>query len=93
MKRNIFIVDAQIVDANGTFSKLNGYPKTFDSRSYNNDIDKALLRARGEFYDTVGAMCKRDDRQLQTALVMSADGFILDRESIGAIADVPDQAE
>ena len=89
MKRNIFIVDAQIVDANGTFSKLNGYPKTFDSRSYN-DIDKALLRARGEFYDTVGAMCKRDDRQLQTAFVMSADGFILDRESIGAIADVPD---
>lgn len=90
MKRNIFIVDAQIVDANGTFSKLNGYPKTFDSRSYNNDIDKALLRARGEFYDTVGAMCKRDDRQLQTAIVMSADGFILERESIGAIADVPD---
>lgn len=90
MKRNIFIVDAQIVDANGTFSKLNGYPKTFDSKNYGNDIDKALLRARGEFHEVLGAMCKVDTRQLQTALVMSADGFILERESIGAIADVPD---
>ena len=93
MERNIFVVDAQIVDANGTFSKLSGYPKFFDSRSYSNDINKALLRARGEFYDTIGAMCKRDDRQLQTAILMSADGFVIEREAIGAIADVPDQAE
>lgn len=93
MERNIFLVDAQIVDANGAFNKLSGYPKLFDSRSYSNDINKALLRARGEFYDTVGAMCKRDDRQLQTALLMSADGFVIEREAIGAIADLPDQAE
>ena len=93
MERNIFIVDAQIVDANGTFNKLSGYPKLFDSRSYDDNIDKALLRARGEFYDTIGAMCKRDDRQLQTAILMSADGFVIEREAIGAIADVPDQTE
>ena len=93
MERNIFLVDAQIVDANGTFNKLSGYPKLFDSRSYSNDINKVLLRARGEFYDTVGAMCKRDDRQLQTAILMSADGFIIEREAIGAIVDDPDQAE
>ena len=92
MKRNIFIVDAQIVDANGTFNKLTGYPKLFDSRSYSNDIDKALLRARGEFYDTIGAMCKRDDRQLQTAILMSADGFVIERSSIGEIADVEPDA-
>ena len=93
MERNIFIVDAQIVDANGTFNKLSGYPKLFDSRGYSNDIDKTLLRARGEFYDTIGAMCKRDDRQLQTAILMSADGFVIEREAIGAIADIPDQTE
>ena len=93
MKRNIFIVEAQIVDANGTFSKLSGYPKLFDSRSYDNNIDKALLRARGEFYETVGAMCKRDDRQLQTVILMSADGFVLEKESIGEISDLSDQTE
>lgn len=92
MKRNIFIVDAQIVDSTGAFNKLTGYPKQFDSRSYNNDMDKALLRARGEFYDTVGAMCKRDDRQLQTAILMSADGFVIERSSIGEIADVEPNA-
>ena len=93
MERNIFIVDAQIVDSTGAFNKLSGYPKLFDSRSYSNDVDKALLRARGEFYDTIGAMCKRDDRQLQTAILMSADGFVIEREAIGAIADIPDQTE
>ena len=93
MKRNIFIVDAQIVDANGTFNKLSGYPKLFDSRSYSDDVDKTLQRARGEFHEAFGAMCKRDDRQLQVVILMTADGFVLDRETIGEIADLPDSIE
>ena len=90
MKRQIFIVHASIVDANGTFNQLSGYPKKFDSVSYNNDIDKTLRRANGEFAETFGAMCKQDTRQLQTVILMSADGFIIDTKSIGAIADLPD---
>lgn len=86
--RQIFEVYAKVVDANGTYNTLSGYPKAFDSRNYENDIDKTLLRARGEFYDTIGAMCKRDDRQLQTVLLMSADGFIIERQSIGEIAKI-----
>ena len=39
-------------------------PKVFDSRSYDNSVEKALKRARGEFHETFGAMCKRDDRQI-----------------------------
>lgn len=90
MKRQIYIVDAQIIDANGVFNKLNGYPKSFDSRNYENDIAKAQKRATGEFADTWGAMCKRDDRQLQAVILMTADGFILDKKAIGAIVDLPD---
>lgn len=90
MKRQIFEVYAKVVDANGAYNTLSGYPKTFDSHIYSDDIDKALLRARGEFHNTIGAMCSRDDRQLQTVILMTADGFILERESIGAIADLPD---
>ena len=90
MQRQIFIVYASIVDANGTFNQLTGYPKLFDSRSYNNDIDKAKIRATGEFSETFGAMCKVDSRQLQTVILMSADGFMIDRKSIGKIADLPD---
>ena len=45
MKRAIFEVYAKVVDANGTYNTLSGYPKAFDSRSYGGDIDKTLLQA------------------------------------------------
>ena len=32
MKREIYLVLAYVVDANGTFNNLSGYPKTFDSK-------------------------------------------------------------
>ena len=87
-KRQIYIVDAFVVDANGTFNPLSGYPKTFDSRNYDNDTDKALKRATGDFSEAFGAMCKQDTRQLQTVVLMSADGFTIEAKHIGAIADV-----
>ena len=90
MTRQIFIVDAHIVDANGTFNYLSGYPKTFDSRSYNNDIDKTQIRAIGDASDVFGDMCKVDTRQLQTVVVMTADGFVVEKRSIGKIADIPE---
>ena len=89
-KRQIFVTTAQIVDANGSFATLNGYPKTFDSRNYDNDIDKAQNRALGEYHEVLGAIYKRDDRQLQTAICMTASGFVLASQSIGKIADVSD---
>ena len=90
MTRQIFEVYAKIVDSTGAYNTLSGYPKSFDSRNYDNDIDKTFLRATGEYHDTFGAMCKRDDRQLQTVLLMTADGVILNHDSIGAIAEDPD---
>lgn len=90
MNRNIFEVYAKVVDTTGAYNTLSGYPKVFDSRHYDNSVDKALKRARGEFYETIGAMCKRDDRQLQTVILMTAAGQIIDHQSIGAIAADPD---
>lgn len=83
MARQIFIVTAQIVDSNGTFNAYDGYPKTFDSRNYQNDIDKAQRRAEGDFSEVWGAMCKRDDRQIQTVTLSTVDGFQLDRKTSG----------
>lgn len=90
MQRQIFIVSAFIVDANGTFNPLSGYPKTFDSHNYGDDIDKAQRRAIGDMSETYGAMCKRDDRQLQMVMITTADGFQIENRSIGQIADLPD---
>ena len=81
--RNIFKVDAQIVQSNGTFAVLDGYPKTFDSNNYNNDVNKAQRRAEGELSECWGAMCKRDDRQIQTVTMTDVFGNQLLRKSTG----------
>lgn len=90
MKRQIYEVYAKVVDASGAYNTLSGYPKVFDSRVYNDDIDKTLMRATGEFASTWGAMCLREDRQLQTVILMTAEGFIIDKKVIGQIADLED---
>ena len=90
MQRQIFIVDAHIVDANGTFNYLEGYPKRFDSRSYNGDIDKAQRRAEGDMSEAWGAMCKVDTRQIQTVTLMSADGFQLEKKTMGKFPEEPE---
>lgn len=83
MARQIFIVNAFIVDANGTFNNLSGYPKAFDSRNYDGDIDKTQRRAEGDMSETWGAMCKRDDRWIQTVMLSTVDGFQLERKTMG----------
>ena len=85
MQREIFIVNAHIVDSTGAFNNLSGYPKTFDSRNYNNDIEKARRRAEGEFSDCWGAMCKRDDRMIQTVTLEASNGYQIDKKSSGAL--------
>ena len=91
--RQIFIVDAFIVDANGTFNHLNGYPKQFDSRSYGNDIGKAQRRAEGDMSETWGAMCKVDTRQVQTVTLTTVDGFQLEKKTSGGFDYEPEAEE
>lgn len=87
MARQIFIVDAMVVDSNGTFNHIQGYPKQFDSRSYGDDIDKTQRRAEGDMSETWGAMCKIDTRQVQTVTLSTVDGFMLDRRTCGGFAE------
>lgn len=87
MARQIFIVDAHIVDANGTFNYVDGYPKRFDSRSYQGDVDKAQRRAEGDMSDAWGDMCKVDTRQIQAVTLMTADGQLIEKKSMGGFVD------
>ena len=87
MARQIFIVDAMVVDSNGTFNHIQGYPKQFDSRSYGDDIDKTQRRAEGDMSESWGAMCKIDTRLVQTVVLYTVDGFQLDRKSSGAFPE------
>jgi hypothetical protein len=85
--RQIFIVDAMVVDSNGTFNHIQGYPKQFDSRSYGDDIDKTQRRAEGDMSEVWGGMCKIDTRQVQTVTLYTADGFMLDRRTCGGFPE------
>lgn len=93
MARNIFTVSAFIVDANGTKNNLSGYPKDFDSNNYQGDIAKARKRADGDFAEAWGAMCKRDDRQIQTVTLTNIKGEMLDHKSMGDFPAEPEPAE
>ena len=93
MKRQIYEVYAKVIGSDGSYNTLSGYPKAFDSHVYGDNIDKALMRATGEFANTWGAMCLREDRQLQMVMLMTADGFVIDKKVIGQIADLPDTTE
>ena len=81
--RNIFIVSAFIVDANGTFNYLDGYPKKFDSKNYSDNVDTAKKRAEGDMSEVWGAMCKVDTRQIQTVTLIDVFGNTLEKKSMG----------
>ena len=89
MARQIFIVDAHIVDANGMFHYIDGYPKTFDSNNYQNDIDKTKRRAEGNMSEAWGAMCKVDTRMIQTVSLATVDGFVLETRTMGSFPGDP----
>ena len=91
MKREIYEVYAKIVDANGNYNTLNGFPKVFDSRSYDNNCAKAMNRAYGAYYACLGTMYGVDNRQCQIAMIIRAnDGLQMESRRIGAIFDLPD---
>ena len=91
IKREIYEVYAKIVDANGAYNTLSGYPKAFDSHQFNDDCDKAKNRAYAEYYTALGAIAARDDRQKQFAMIIRAnDGVQIEKKDFGAIASYPD---
>lgn len=85
MARGIYIVDAVVVDENGTFGRLDGYPKQIDSKNYDGDVDKTRMRAEGYFSDVWAQFCRRDDRQKQTVVLYGIDGTMIDKKSRGTL--------
>ena len=90
MDRQIFLVYAHVVDSTGKLSILDGYPKAYDSKVNGNDVDKAQNRALADAHGLLAEMYTKDTRQLQLVRVETADGFELFKQSIGALAELPD---
>ena len=88
--REIFEVYAKVVDSNGAYNTLSGYPKVFDSNAYDGDVEKTEVRAYGAWHEALGAMCKRDDRQLQFAMILRAsDGLQIECSRLGSFPGSP----
>ena len=94
MARHLFIVNAtQVVTSishpEGLFSVLDGYPKTFDSRSYNGDTDAALRAAKAEYFSRLSANYSGSASRVMSVVTLEqADGRTILRESIGNFPDL-----
>ena len=97
MKRQIFEVQKKVIGAAGNNYYVptpSGFPKIFDSHAaaYNDDIDAALLAATGAFATAWAEICSTAaTRDMQAVILMTADGFILDKKVIGEIPELPDE--
>lgn len=101
MLRNIFVVNAaQVVTSDthpeGLYSNVTGYPKTFDSRSYNategnpnGDAAAALNAAKSEYYSRLSSIYAGSaTRVMATVTLETAQGRTILSESIGALPDM-----
>lgn len=95
MKRQIFEVHKKALGSSvgGYVPETSGYPKVFDSHAaaYADDIDATLLAATGAFADAWSDICSTAaTRDMQVVILMTADGFIIDKKVVGAIPELPD---
>lgn len=95
MQRQIFEVQKKVIGMTGNnyyVATPSGYPKIFDSHTnYDDDIDAALLAATGAFAAAWSEICTTKNCDMQTVILMTADGTILDRKVVGAIAEIPEE--
>ncbi len=93
MQRQIFEVQSKTysMTVGGYVSNLSGYPKTFDSHSYSDDIDLTLKKAQGAFAEAWSNACKIDNREIQTILLMTIDGVVLEKRVLGKLEELPDE--
>lgn len=89
--RNIFAVNAtQVVTSEthpeGVYSVFQGYPKNYDSKDYNDNIELARVVADAEYADRVKqfAISSVSNRVKWTVTLSNANGDVLAKRTYGA---------
>lgn len=93
MLREIYVVNAKVVDASGAYSDLTGYPVSFDSHHNYDDIEKTEAKAMASFYSacSAGSTAKANGRPLTVVTIMRmSDGMQVDGKRIGKMPELPD---
>lgn len=86
--RNIFIVNAtQLVVSEahpeGLFSVMTGFPKTFDSINYGDDIEATMKAAKVAYYDQLSKNYGYTNRAMTTVTLETAKGQQILGEFVG----------
>lgn len=94
--RNILIVNAtQVVTSEnhpeGMFSVMSGFPKTFDSLNYNDDVELTMRAAKSAYFDQLSKNYAYTNRAMTTVTLEAADGKQFLKECIGAFPEVVEE--
>lgn len=90
MARNIFTVNAtQVVISDshpeGLFSVISGFPKNYDSNSYDGNTESALNAAKAEYYSRLSAnYAGSTTRVMATVILSQANGQVIMRDCVGS---------
>ena len=94
MARTILTVNAtQVVtsEANprGIKSVVSGYPKDFDSKNYNDDLELTMKKAKADYYNRLGIMYDdtNESRIMKTVTLEAIDGHQILHECIGTLIE------
>ena len=100
MARTILTVNAtQVVvsqaNPQGIISTVSGYPKTFDSTSYNGDIELTMKKAKADYFNRLGIMYDdtNENRIIKTVTLENVKGETILCESIGKFPVEPEPEE
>ena len=76
---------------------ISGFPKNYDSLTYNGDTEAALRAAKSEYYARLSAnYADSATRVMATVTLSQANGQLIMRDSVGdfpVIAPVPEEPE
>ena len=93
MKREIYLVNAKVVDASGAYNDVSGYPISFDSHQNNDNIEKAEAKAYASYYSacSAGETARSNGRPLTVVtLTQMSTGMQIEGKRIGKMPELPD---
>ena len=97
IKREIYEVNAKVVDAAKAYNNLSGYPKSFDSHQNGDDLEKTYFKAKAAYDEAsaAGNTSAASGRPLTiVSLLRVSDGRQLFHDKIGEMPmyeeEIPD---
>lgn len=93
MKREIYLVNAKVVDASGAYNDANGYPISFDSHQNSDNIEKTEAKAYASYYSacSAGETARSNGRPLTVVtLTQMSTGMQIEGKRIGKMPELPD---